>query len=101
MTTRPIVVVIENPQDDPDVYANPTEVEVIELSRYLLTHWADSDPLANRIDDLTTMLEEVEGLLKERDVQGEVRDGLNSFAADITAMLVILKNDLKQWGRVK
>lgn len=35
---KPVVVVIENPQEDPDVYING-DVELIELSTYPMSKW--------------------------------------------------------------
>lgn len=40
----PVVVVVENPQEDPDVYASP-DVEVIELTTYPMSKWGEEEVL--------------------------------------------------------
>lgn len=45
----PVVVVVENPQEDPDVYASP-DVEVIELTSYPMSKWAGDEVLDYGLD---------------------------------------------------
>lgn len=63
LNTKPTVVVIENPENDPDTYIMGN-IEVIELSSYPATQWAhqERDDLTEYPGDMRTIADGVQHL---------------------------------------